>query len=88
MNWKKAGNIVNKIIPDSGGNLKDRMEEAWNDIGEKDKADPVHFSKGILTLKVKNSTYLQVLTYKKEEIKGKLNSRLDIEIKNIKFIFS
>jgi hypothetical protein len=53
MSWKKAGNILDKIIKKPAGNLKDRMEKEWDEIGEKEKAVPVHFSDGLLTLKVK-----------------------------------
>jgi hypothetical protein len=88
MNWKKAGKVVDTIIKVPAGGLKDRVEEAWKTTGEASKAMPQHYSDGLLTLKVKNSAHLQELTYKKEELKDKLNSQLDIKIKNIKFIFS
>lgn len=83
MRWKTTGDIIDKIlckiIP-----CKDEIEEAWNSMEESKNATIETFKDGEIILRTKNSACLQILTFKREEIKKKFNDRLGDKIKNIK----
>ncbi len=84
MTWKTTNNIINGILQGIGKPGKDEIESVWNNIEESKIARVETFKNGEIVLRVKNSAYLQVLTFKREEVKEKLNHSLDNKIKNIK----
>jgi chaperonin cofactor prefoldin len=84
MSWKTPNNIIDRILAGPGSLIKDRVEKAWNELEEKDKAKVVTLKNGHLILNAKNSAWLQELTYKREEIKQKLNRSLGGAVKDIR----
>ncbi len=84
MTWKTTNNIINGILQGIGKPGKDEIESVWNNIEESEIARVETFKNGEIVLRVKNSAYLQVMTFKREEIKEKLNHSLDNKVKSIK----
>lgn len=84
MTWKTTNNIINGILQGIGKPGKDEIESVWNNIEESKIARVETFKNGEIVLRVKNSAYLQVMTFKREEVKEKLNHSLNNKIKNIK----
>lgn len=81
MTWKSTDNILDNILKKNKDFLKDKITRAWNECGENNKADIEYFRQGELTLKVKNSAYLQELTMNKSRIKKVMNDNLDSSCK-------
>ncbi|MFH1416358.1 MAG: DciA family protein [Elusimicrobiota bacterium] len=84
MNWKNATGIIDGILKSASRHSKDDIEAAWKSIEESKYASIVTFIDGELILKTENSTYLQILTYKLQEIKRKLNEKLSGIVTDIK----
>lgn len=83
MKWKTTDDIINKILCKVSP-CKDEIEKVWNCMEESKNASIETMKDGEIILKVKNSAYLQILTFKREEIKRNFNDKLDYKIKNIK----
>lgn len=81
MSWKNTENILDSILRKNKVFLKDKINRAWKECGESEKADIGYFRNGELTLKVKNSAYLQELSMNKSNIKKKMNANLDTDCK-------
>jgi hypothetical protein len=84
MKWKKTNDILDKILRRAGGATKDEILDAWNKLEESKIAEVITFTNGTLILKVPNSAYLQMLSFKREEIKKNLNKILGNKIVNVK----
>ncbi|MFC2061081.1 DciA family protein [Elusimicrobiota bacterium] len=85
MNWKTTEQIIEDIIGDRKELVKDIVERIWKSIpGIEDKAEIVTLSNNELILKAKNSACLQELSFRREEIKEKMNKELKNKIKRIK----
>lgn len=86
MSWKRPGEIINKILRNSAGPIKDSIEKAWREIDYiKEKGNIVTFKKGTLIVKVKNSACLQEMSLQREKIKQDLNQKIEKKIKEIRF---
>lgn len=85
MNWKTPASIIDNILIKSNKLIRDKVEKAWKSIpGIENKADIVTLSNGELIIKVKNNAYLQELSFRREEIKQKMNNKLNGHVKKIK----
>lgn len=84
MIWKTPEKLIEKIIEKSRAGLKDKIEQAWEELDESSKADIVTFRNGRLIINVKNNAWLQELTFKREEIKEKMNKSLKGAVKEIR----
>ncbi|MGM0568252.1 MAG: DUF721 domain-containing protein [Elusimicrobiota bacterium] len=90
MMWSEPERLLHSIL----GRMKepswDFISEAWDSLEDiRNMGEPVSLKEGKLTIKVKNSAYMQILSMKKSEIKRKINRKYKPgEIKEIKFIIS
>lgn len=90
MMWSEPDKLLYSIL----GRIKepswDFITQAWESLDDvKNMGEPVSLKEGKLTIKVKNSAYMQILSMKKSDIKRKINLEYKPgEIKKIKFIIS
>lgn len=84
MNWKSVDKVLEKIIGNKKVPIKDRMEELWNNMEESKMASIENFTNNELILKVSNSSFLQIISMKRENIIKKFNKHLKLNIKKIK----
>ncbi len=85
-NWKKTGSMIGGILKEIDVSVKDSVEKAWEELGiDPSKGSIMTMKNGVLFVKVPGSAQMQELWFRKDEIRGKLNSRLDNRIKDIRF---
>ncbi|GEM_PF-3498175 len=85
--WKKADTMLDGIISRFKP-VKDDISRAWEKTGkESRKAEVITFKNGRLYLNVKNSVYLQELSYKKDMLIRTINDKIEGEkkVKDISF---
>jgi len=84
MSWKKPSDLIDKMLEKSKLSVKDDLLSCWSSMPDSRKAEVVTLDKGELILSVKNSAFLQEITFRKEQIKEELNRKIGNRISNIK----
>jgi len=78
--------MIGGILKEIDVSVKDSVEKAWEELGiDPSKGSIMTMKNGVLFVKVPGSAQMQELWFRKDEIRGKLNSRLDNRIKDIRF---